>query len=488
MGQPRLGARNRRLRRGTASSRGHDEGAEWRANYEAAVQSGRESQKKKAERHLDKHLQKRAEAEAALRAGTGAYQVLGATAKGGALFLAVIRDYLRTSCDASAPEEWRGGRVAIIVDEAILNTPVYAATRRFIRENYFTKAVFSFYRDAFWYQARTTAKTSLLYLYRKPGPSVIQQEPIFYSHIERIGFTRTGRPDESELPAMLDTFREFERLIRSSYIGSVFHEKAAQQELAKISWPGSVRFRWHEPIAEKDSRMDYAFEAARQIRVTLPADHLTLGHLAEVAVREPPEDPLRIYPFATIERATGEVKAKEVLDTQYATSDLRLIKAGDIVVSGIDLVNGSVGFATEQVQDLVVSEEFDPIRVKHEREDDVDPRYLALLLRTPNARELIAGTVTGTSNRTRVEDEEPLLGIPLPNLPPVQTQRALADRVDDALRTRRATSTALRKALSDADRAWPTGAAVDPRIRKERQENEESWLSSRPRKRSRDRK
>lgn len=441
--------------------------AEWRARYEAAVQSADEKLKKKAERHLDHHLQKKAEAEAALRSGRGAYQVLGTTAKGGALFLAAIRDYLKVNRDPSAPEEWRGGRVAIIVDEAILNTPVYAATRRFLRDNYFIKAVFSFYRDAFWYQARTTAKTSLLYLYRKPDPTVTQQEPTFYGHVERIGFTRTGQPDESELPAMLHAFREFERVIRASYRRAVFQEEEARRKISEMHWPPPVRFRWPDPTAEPDARLDYAFEAARQIRETLPPDHITLRDVAEVVVREPPEDPLGIYPFATVERATGEVKPKEVTDTQYAPSDLRLIKAGDIVVSGIDLVNGSVGYATELVQDMVVSKEFYTLRVRKDREQDVDARYLALLLRTPNARELVAGTVTGTSNRTRVEDEQALLGIPLPALPPIEEQRKLANRVEDALITRRNTATALSHALRDADRAWPTGGVLDPEMRTE---------------------
>ena len=77
-------------------------------------------------------------------------------------------------------------------------------------------------------------------------------------------------------------------------------------------------------------------------------------------------------------------------------------------------VNGAVGYAGEDVADRVVSREFYTLRVREDREGDADARYLALLMRTPHARELVAGTVTGTSNRTRVEDETSLLALPLP--------------------------------------------------------------------------
>ncbi|MGH7475245.1 MAG: N-6 DNA methylase [Longimicrobiales bacterium] len=435
--------------------------SEWKERYESAVRDEDDGEKAKAERWIEYHHERKAEAEAALSAGTGTYEVLGTTAKGGALFLAAIHDYLKPDRDPGAVEEWKGGRVAIIVDEAILNTPEYAATRRYIRKHYFIKAVFSFYRDAFWYQARTTAKTSLLYLYRKPDPTVVQVEPIFYAHIEKIGFTRTGQLDESELPAMLDAYQRHEEALRGSYKGHSFQGGAARNKIEKIRMPFSVRLRWSPREDEDGGRLDYAYEAARQIRETLPADHLVLGDVAEVVVREPPEDPLGIYHFATVERNTGEVKPKELTDTQYSTADLRLIKAGDIVVSGIDLVNGAVGYATTAVEDMVVSKEFYILRVRDDAVKKVDPRFLALLLRTPNARELVAGTVTGTSNRTRIEDEAALLGLPLPKLPPLKTQRKLADSVTEALEQRRETGRMLGEALRAADESWPEGGKAE---------------------------
>jgi predicted RNA methylase len=430
--------------------------ADWTLREREAILDRNERAESRARKYRREAEEKRAEAIARLKAGTGTYQVTGKTAKGGALFLAAIKDYLKPVRDQAAVEEWKGGRVGIIVDEALLNTPEYAETRRFIRRNYFIKAVFSFSRDAFWYQARTTAKTSLLYMFRKPDPAVAQREPIFFCHVERIGFTRTGKPDESELPQVLDGYRNFEVAIRNSYTGHAFNQTIARTGVTALTLPATVRIQWEPSADHWDSRLDYAHEAAKQLRSRLPANHKTLGNYVESIVRNPPEDPLGIYSFATVDRNTGEVRSDRVADTKYEPGDLRVIQPGDIVVSGIDVVNGSIGYAQHDVAERVVSKEFYTLRVRPEYAATLDARYLALLLRTSHARELIAGMVTGTSNRTRIEDVGALLGLPLPPMPSPEVQRELADQVSSALDRRRRARAALTNALYDADKAWTT--------------------------------
>lgn len=400
-----------------------------------------------------------AQARERLAAGRGKYVTRGESAKGGALFLAAIHGCLKPVRDPGAPPEWRGGRLGIIVDEAILNTPEYAETRRFIRRHYFVKAVFSFHRDAFWYQARTTAKTSLLYLVRKEDDAVRQQEPVFYAHVDRIGFTRTGKHTYTDLPRTLRAYREFEDAVRASYRAGCFDTRAARAAVgaaelsvaeAFVQWPGEV---------EEGARLDYAAEAARHVRASLPADLQVLGDFLTLEVRNPPEDRSRIYPFATVNRKTGEVREARTERTAYSTSDLRVIREGDVVVSGIDLVNGAVGYAGRAVAGRVVSKEFYTLALRPECAGVADARYLALLLRTPNAAQLIAGSVTGTSNRTRIEDASALLNLPVPPLPTLQEQRKLASRVERALETRNEMRAELSRALAAANRRW----SVHPR-------------------------
>lgn len=427
--------------------------ARWAEREREAILSGDEKAEKKARRYRSEHEEKRAAALHLLHTNAATHVVSGNTAKGSALFLAAIKNYLNPQSNAKEVEEWRGGRVAIVVDEAILNAPEYAVTRRFIAEHYFIKGVFSFDRDAFWYQARTTAKTSLLYLYLKPDPAVVQREPIFMGHVNKIGFTPTGKPERSDLPAYVKAYKAFEGVVRSSYRGNYFDEGKARAKLSSLELPYTIRLRWAGEVGSEE-RLDHAFEVARQIRAGLPTKHPKLSDLAEVVVREPEEEPTGIYTFATVDRRTGRVRTKGVEATDYIPAHLRVIRKGDIVVSGINLVDGAVGYARDDVDGAVVSKEYYTLRVREEQEGKVDPRFLALFLRTARARELVAGTVTGTSNRTRVESGGALLAVPLPEFPPFTSQQQIADEVEKAMGLEERAAGGYRSALKQADRLW----------------------------------
>lgn len=438
----------------------------WKAREREAVVSGDARAEAHARRFLAQAEKARTEAIERRAGGKGQYVVRGDSAKGGALFLAAIRDYLKPVRNPAERPEWRGGRLGIIVDEAILNTPEYAETRRFIRARYFVKAVFSFHRDAFWYQARTTAKTSLLYMVRKEDDRVAQQEPVFYAHVNRIGFTRTGKDGPTDLPRTLRAYREFEEAVKGSYRDDWFDVAAARAAVARVDLTPESFVQWPEEDAG-GARMDYAAEAARQLRAGLPADLPVLGDFVTLEVRNPPEDPSGIYAFATVDRTTGEVRDARTESTAYPPSDLREIRTGDIVVSGIDLVNGAVGYAYRDVSGRVVSKEFYTLALKPECAGEVDPRFLALLLRTRHAREMVEGSVTGTSNRTRIESASALLNLPLPPLPAPEAQRAMVAEVERALKARRNARVALARALDAANSHWAAECArpvVEPEL------------------------
>jgi type I restriction-modification system DNA methylase subunit len=163
--------------------------------------------------------------------------VSGNQMKGGAQFINAIYHYLKPVRDPSLLPEWRGGKMLIILDEAILNTDDYAHVRRFIRDRFYIKAIISLTRDTFVPVSRTTTKTSILYAIKKDDPTAKQQEPIFYAHAEKVGIDTRRRTCANDLfnegQNILMKFLEFKGRVLASYDGLHFNRK-------KFDFPGGI--------------------------------------------------------------------------------------------------------------------------------------------------------------------------------------------------------------------------------------------------------
>jgi len=79
---------------------------------------------------------------------------------------------------------------------------------------------------------------------------------------------------------------------------------------------------------------------------------------------------------------------------------------------------------------MVVSKEYYILRAK----EGVDAHWLVAALRTSLVRRIIEGTVTGTSNRTRVESADALMALRTPPAPDAAAQRAAGDMLRAAHR------------------------------------------------------
>ncbi len=101
---------------------------------------------------------------------------------------------------------------------------------------------------------------------------------------------------------------------------------------------------------------------------------------------------------------------------------------GDLVYSKIDVRNGAIGLVPDSMGKAVVTAEY-PIHTPDAKQ--VEPKYLALLLRSPNFKALLKSAASGTSGRKRVNAESfEELEIPLPEL---SEQRALVRAYERAL-------------------------------------------------------
>jgi type I restriction enzyme S subunit len=101
---------------------------------------------------------------------------------------------------------------------------------------------------------------------------------------------------------------------------------------------------------------------------------------------------------------------------------------GDVVFSKIDVRNGAIAIVPPRFTKVVVTSEY-PVHVPDTKQ--VDPRYLALLLRSPDFLRLLKCAASGTSGRKRVNgDNFGELEIPLPDLP---EQSELIDDYEEAI-------------------------------------------------------
>jgi restriction endonuclease S subunit len=128
------------------------------------------------------------------------------------------------------------------------------------------------------------------------------------------------------------------------------------------------------------------------------------------------------------------VRPKGPQDLKYSVNDLRVLKEGDILVSGIDAIRGAIGVVGKDCDGLVVSKEFFTFRIKENKLAEVNAEYLVRVLRSSKMREIMEGAITGVSNRTRLESASELLKLPIPPLPEVSEQIKIAKRVANAFR------------------------------------------------------
>ena len=371
----------------------------------------------------------------AIAAGNVTPVAAGRTAKGGALFISALVHVLKASRDASMPAEWRGGVLALVIDEAVLNTREYAGAREFIRRHFFLKAVLSLPRDAFEDLARTTAKTSILALVRKP-PDIAQREPVFFAQALRTGPAGSDLLRPNDLDPVCDAYDAW----RSSILSACEADRSPVPSTARIDEAQAAAAAvlaglgedatfgaWSLDASRPQERLDVAHWRMKAAVAQLPAT-VPLSDLADLVTmgRTPPQSDF--YSFAFVSRGTAFVGRKALTDTQYGTEALQQVEEGDILVSGIDLVHGSVGVVGPDCQGAVVSKEYYILRAK----DGIDPHWLVAMLRTALVRRIIEGLVTGTSNRTRVESPDALMALPVPPAPTTETQKTSGDRLRQA--------------------------------------------------------
>ncbi|MFB6145892.1 MAG: N-6 DNA methylase [Candidatus Nanohaloarchaea archaeon] len=188
---------------------------------------GKISRKQKT---IDRNEEEKKELEVQIKKGNSEYEITGTKIKGGGLFLKVAEEYLDTDRDPEAPPEWRGGKLVTVLDEGILNTSQYKRVRRYIKENFYIKAMISLTSDTFVPVSNTNTKTSILYAIKKENKSDKQKEPIFFAHVDKVGLDTKGKACDNHLRDVLDKFSEFKSAVKESYKEKEFREDLFQNK------------------------------------------------------------------------------------------------------------------------------------------------------------------------------------------------------------------------------------------------------------------
>lgn len=425
---------------------------EWRAVAVEAKFRGDVRAEDRARKRVAEWEAKQHNADLLIGAGKLTYQPAGRTAKGGALFLSSMSRCLKPARDASLPVEWRGGVMGLVIDEAVLNTRDYATARVFLRRHYFLKAVVSLPRDTFADLAKTTAKTSILVLVRKEDEDTIQRESVFFARAEQTGPSGRDLRRPNDLISICDAFDGWRSAILAAH-------RAPTSPPALISNDAPIQVAaWGLDPAKPEERLDEAYWCMKSLIKLMP-DVLPLSEVADLVSpgeRVPPEQD--VYSFASVSRVEARVRPKGETDTLYTVDDLREVHEDDVLVSGIDLVHGSVAVVSAECAGMVVSKEYFILRAKA----GYDPHWLAALLRTPAMRRIIEGTITGTSNRTRVESPDVLMNLPLPMPPEPEVRKQVGNALRAAQEHQRAMVDSIEQAeaLAAQASALPFGSAI----------------------------
>jgi type I restriction enzyme S subunit len=131
--------------------------------------------------------------------------------------------------------------------------------------------------------------------------------------------------------------------------------------------------------------------------------------------------------------------------------------SGDLVYSKIDLRNGALALIPPNLPKVVVTSEY-PVYVPDTKQ--VDPKYLALILRSANFLQLLKSAASGTSGRKRVSSESfESLEIPLPD---PDDQRALVAAFEESIVQAEEHDRGARSLEVDAVRAFEAGLGLAP--------------------------
>lgn len=339
------------------------------------------------------------------------------------------------------------GRLAIVVDDSILNGKTNHDVRELIFRYCIVEAVISLPEVTF--KPYASVKTSILLLKRRSNFGADNQASIFMAEVEEVGRKANGDPNfchdengnlvlNNELPKIINAWVSFKEQ----------GEKAIEYLAPKVFICPAERFcsKSHKIIVD---RLDVAYHhPSRSVaEKTLSRSKYPIPKLAELVVernvstvpdKADPYDLWRYIGLAEITPRTGEYVVSEVFGNQIK-SNVKLFRGGDILFSKLRPELRKCILLDYMEEDGYASSECFVLRTITSAINDcylrnkvsygalvdqfeVDDEYLAILLRSDIVYGQLVYQVSGTG-RPRV-NKAAVLGVRIP-LPPLAIQREI---------------------------------------------------------------
>lgn len=303
-----------------------------------------------------------------------------------------------------------GGRLITILDDSVLSSEGYSQDREWLLSTFIVEAVISLPGDAFQ-RSQARVKTSILILRKKLSEDEAQAD-VFMYYCTAVGVD--DAPRQRVLP--IDEVNRVEALNEIADVSRLFKafQNGGDEAIPWIVPASSLGDRWDvKACLLASGRRVAEWKAAKQKVVTLGdlVDHRFASADSENPDVLASSDGEGLVNMLRVRYDGFAEEGDEVFAEDVKYPVLYRVHEEDIVVSHINAVHGAVAVIPAELDGFVVSPEYSALRAK----EDVDPRIVWALLRTPEARsELLLGSKG--IGRSRVDwDQLAAVQLPFPN-------------------------------------------------------------------------
>lgn len=319
-----------------------------------------------------------------------------------------------------------GGRLISVIDDGILSGTSFEEFRGYLRRRFLVRAVVSLPGDAFQ-RSQARVKTSFIILEKRDPDAEQEQGPVFKYACRFVGIDDPKR--QRTLPIDVENRRKAKAEIQT--VAALYRSFVAGRpvDTEYIIQADMLGQRMDAKSFEPTGRMHGAWLTGAIQTEVLSAIIIPVEPAAEDKIECSTSSEEVTYLVVGYDGFAREGETIQAADHRSSTTLFR-VRAGQIVVSHINAVHGSICVVPEYLDGLVVTNEF----TIFEAQPGYDPRVVWALMRSPEIRSEFLVKASG-AGRTRVKWKTIAeIRVPLPD--PVLAEAVVTDlrKAEDELR------------------------------------------------------